>query len=176
MRTVKIDGDLFGLTIPEEADLTQMAIEADCGNTPIDMTYFLNSSYSFLSDEHTIWLGLPENRGICMHINFDGKVDGNGSLKFSFRPVLIPLTSDGIPDIRSADENPDYEFSSGGSVYIDGQSIQMPWEPRSLALLEIGDTSDFPMTWMWYNGKLYWAGEPVTAAVQDVVDWIQLVH
>lgn len=30
------------------------------------------------------------------------------------------------------------------------------------------------MIWMWFNGQLFWAGEPITVDAQDLPIWLYL--
>lgn len=179
MRIVKIDGDLFGLTVPREEDLLLLKLDKRISRQ--DRTLILDREFCYLGirsspgDRHSLHRKFSAEEDRPLYIGSDGEVDSYGEcIEVKFLPVLIPLTSELTPYDCQRD-NPDFEVSCGGSVYKNGKPTQFPWHPETILNLEIGDTDDScSMVWRWFNGKLYWCGESMRVHAQELSTWLQL--
>lgn len=179
MRIVKIDGNLFGVTIPIEKDLRLVSLDPQ--GDPQQGKLFLDREFCFLGDQKTLdnkcvlYRKFSKRKDTPILVGSDGTADSQGQcVEVEFLPVLIPLTANHIPDDCQKD-NPNFEVSCGGTIYRNREPIRFPWHAETMQDLEIGDTDpSCSMVWMWLNGKLYYCGQSMRIHVQELVSWLQL--
>ena len=138
MRIVKIDGDLFGLTVPREEDLLLLKLDKRISRQ--DRTLILDREFCYLGirsspgDRHSLHRKFSAEEDRPLYIGSDGEVDSYGEcIEVKFLPVLIPLTSELTPYDCQRD-NPDADLFIRTASQLNSRGTLKPFSILKLVI------------------------------------------
>lgn len=173
MKDIEIDGDKFLLAFPDSTEVSRMKPSmATDEELQGNVTRFQSEQFCVLSGEGNTLYRSQNNSANAFHIRKDGTARSARFGQVRFRPVLIPVTDDGVVD-DTARLNPDGAIVEGGSLFCDGKPVTPDDQLVDLSGCKIGDTLGEPMLWMWWHGKLYYAGIPYLVQVNDALAMVR---
>lgn len=171
VKTVQIDGDWFRLAFPTVNAVNGIKPRmAEDENDIESIELFLAEQFCVLDLERSLLYRSFDNWANAFRIGKNGAVRSKRFNQVRLRPVLIPLS--GELEDTAAIENPNGSIVEGGSLFLNGRPVTHEDGAIDLSACEIGDTVGEPLRWMWWNGRLYYAGMPYLVQAPDAVKWI----
>lgn len=174
MKVIKMDGDYYHATIPENIHMQTLRQCIILGIiSEVDRDQFFIGCVGKAKDKSKRAIPaigkngevIPPKKVVNIRLSASETVsteDINAATKVSYRPMLIPVTKDGTFDHYISNNVPEGTIVHGGTLYADGKPVNFP-SHRGEVLefngesLEIGDTSDNPnevIEWFSVAGKL----------------------
>lgn len=166
---VMIDGDHYAMWIPSINDIRMLFeyLEKKADEKLFKMfsgpilAYYLNSKM----ETCFIRITSEPQHGKDVTMEDVGYLDNDGNIVCSneraciaFQPFLVMLNNKDEQILAGLENFPDGSFTTGGGVYSNGEPLEILPEViynQTMRKITIGDTNAHPITFMAFQGKLF---------------------